>query len=62
LSVVSGKEVLARMADWAKATFGVSVTAKRILRQLRIDEISDEVVAVVAAIEDGDPLGAVVGE
>ena len=56
LSLVSGKEVLARISEWAKDRFGVSITTRRILRELRLDEIAAEMTAVVSAIDDGDPL------
>jgi hypothetical protein len=56
LSLVSGKELLARIAEWAKSTFGVSITARRILRELRYDEIPCEMAAVISAIDAGDPI------
>jgi len=56
LSLVSGKHVLAKIAEWAKTSFGATVTLKRILRELKTDEVPDELVAVVSAIEAGDSL------
>ena len=56
LSLVSGKRVLAKLSQWMQETHGVAINAVRIARELRRNEISDEIVEVLAAIENNEPL------
>ena len=56
LSLVSGKQVLARIMEWGKESFDVSISPRRILRELRLDEIPPELIAVISAIDAGDPI------
>jgi hypothetical protein len=50
LSLVSGKQLLARLSAWTQATYGLALSAARIVRGMRRSEISDEIVMVHTAI------------
>ena len=62
LSLVSGKEILSRLSDWLQKNYGISISAAAIARQMLRSEISDEIVAVLTAIEYGEPFAAETGE
>jgi DNA-binding TFAR19-related protein (PDSD5 family) len=55
LSIVSGKEVITRVSKWSQDQYGVSLNASAIARQIRLEEIPNEVIAVIEAIEGCDP-------
>jgi hypothetical protein len=52
LAIVSGKEVLGRLSKWSKSTYNVSFSPATVARELRRDEISVEMQAVLSAIEN----------
>jgi hypothetical protein len=54
LAVVSGKEVIHRLNEWAKKDLDVSFSAIRLARELSESEIDDEVKSVLAGIEAAD--------
>jgi hypothetical protein len=55
LALVSGKQVLARLSEWTQANYGVSISVLRIARQMLPTEIDDELMEVLAAIENNEP-------
>lgn len=55
LSLVSGKQLLAKLSTWAQERYGVALSGARVARTLRRGEIADEVVGVLTAIENGEP-------
>jgi hypothetical protein len=59
LGVVSGKDVLSAISNWSQVEFGVSISSPAIARELRQGEISNEVLTVVRAIEEGASLAPV---
>jgi hypothetical protein len=50
-AVVSGKTVLKRLKEWSATTFGVSFSAAAIAREMRCDEVPEEIRLVLEAIE-----------
>ena len=55
LSLVSGKEMLAKLSAWTQESFGLTISQTRIAREMRRSEIADEVVEVLTAIENNLP-------
>lgn len=55
LSVVSGKQLLGKLSEWTQANYGVPISPMGIARQLRRNEIADEVVEVLTAVENNQP-------
>jgi len=53
LSVVSGKLLLSKISEWTQNRFGISLSARRIARELRPYEIDPEMRDVISAIEEG---------
>jgi hypothetical protein len=53
LASVSGKEVIHRLSEWAKADYGVSFSATKLAKEIAADELDHEVAAVITAIETG---------
>ncbi len=51
LSMVSGKEVISRVSKWSQDLYGVSLSASLIARQIKLEEIPNEVIQVISAIE-----------
>jgi AAA15 family ATPase/GTPase len=51
LTLVSGKEVLARLSDWSQAEYHVSLSSKKIAKEMREEEILSEMKKVLQAIE-----------
>jgi hypothetical protein len=51
LQLVSGKELLARLSEWAKAKYGVSFGSVAILRHFRTAEVPAEMRTVLEAVE-----------
>jgi hypothetical protein len=54
--VVSGKEVLARLSDWAKESCGFAFGAPAVARQMTAPDVAPELADVIGAIETGDKL------
>jgi hypothetical protein len=55
-SLVSGKQLLGMLSEWTQMNYGVPVSPIRVARELRRNEIEDEVVDVLTAIENNQPL------
>lgn len=53
--IVPGKEVLSRLSERTRATWGVPLTSYALADELLASEISEEVQAVILAIEKGKP-------
>lgn len=51
-SSVSGKEVLARLSEWANQTYNVSFSSKHIAQEIEINEIAKEMKDVLHIIEN----------
>lgn len=56
LSLVSGKTMLSELSKWGKETYGVSFSSSRIAQELRPVEIDSELIMVVSALENCEPL------
>jgi hypothetical protein len=56
--LLPGKTVLSEISRWSQEHFGVALSAARLARELRSDEISSELRDVLAAIESGRPFDA----
>jgi len=55
LDVLPGKSLLAELGKWSQRGYGVGVSALKIARELKPDEIPQEMREVLAAIEAGRP-------
>jgi len=55
LALVSGKAVISQLSRWTQKRFGVALNAVKIAREIRAEEIPEEVVEVISAIEQGGP-------
>jgi hypothetical protein len=53
LSVVSGKDIISGLSSWSQKEFKVSLTAGAIAREMKRNEVPEEIAAVVTAIEFG---------
>lgn len=62
LSIVSGKKVISALSAWSQERYKVTISATRIARSMRRQEISDEIVQVVSAIENLTPMQTAVAE
>jgi hypothetical protein len=51
LSMVSGKEVISRVSKWSQDRYTISLNASLIARQIKLEEIPNEVIEVISAIE-----------
>jgi hypothetical protein len=49
---VSGKEVIARLSQWSQETYKVSLSPIKIANNLEKNEISEEVIKIISAIEE----------
>jgi hypothetical protein len=49
---VPGKAMLSRLSEWSKSQFGVSFGIATLLGNLRREDLSDEVIAVLTSIEE----------
>jgi hypothetical protein len=56
IALVSGKAMIGRLSEWSQGEFKVGLGAPRIARELRADEIADEVADVVRAVDRGERL------
>lgn len=54
LSLVSGKELITRLSSWSQNEFGVQLNAVLLARNLKANEMPEEIATVVTAIENGD--------
>lgn len=61
VSIVSGKEIIHRLAEWANKRFGVSLNAIKIAAELTPAEIDIEIREVISSIEEGVALSKSVG-
>ncbi|MDP6428938.1 MAG: AAA family ATPase [Rhodospirillales bacterium] len=52
LNIAGGKEVLARLSNWSQEKYGASLSAIRIARQIREEELPHEVREVITMIEE----------
>lgn len=52
-SLVSGKQVISAMSEWANQSFGVSFGPNAVAREMYLDEIPTEIRSVISAIENG---------
>ena len=57
LSLVSGKELLTRLSEWAQTNYQVSFSPMAIARELKPEEVPTEIVGVMGAIENNQPFG-----
>lgn len=51
--IIPGKDVISSLSDWAQESFGVSFGTQRIVREIRVSELDDEMKSVLRAIERG---------
>jgi hypothetical protein len=51
---VSGKAILSSLSEWSKKEFDVSFGVAAILRELRREDLSPEVVAVISSIDENE--------
>ncbi len=58
MSLVSGKQVISQLSHWSQQEFGVSLNALLLARTMRPTEIPEEVVDIVAAIENSSLFNA----
>jgi len=57
LSLVSGKDVISKLSKWTQDNYKVSLSPERIAKELNVDEISKEMVAVLKSIEQNKSFG-----
>ena len=55
LARVPGKEVISQLSGWLHDTYGRGISARDIVREMRVIEIPQEVKRVLTSIEDGKP-------
>jgi AAA15 family ATPase/GTPase len=55
LDILSGKEILNRFNNWSLKQFKASVTTNSLATEIYIDEIPDEMIDVIEAIEQNKP-------
>ena len=55
LSVVSGKQVLSKLSEWAQNQYGITLSDRLIAFNLKACEISNEVKCILNSIEFGEP-------
>ena len=54
LAVISGKEAIHRLAEWASKEFGVSLNAVKLAKELTHSEIDEEIQKVLTSIEEAE--------
>jgi len=59
-TVVSGKEVFARLSEWSQTQFGVSLSATIVARAMNTSEIPEEIRRILVAIERDVEINSVV--
>jgi len=52
ISICSGKKIVSGLSAWSQKKFGVSFSALTIAREIRQEDLDDEVIQVIAAIEN----------
>ncbi len=52
LSAISGKFMLSKISEWAQSRFSTMLSARKLARELRQNEIAPEMQAVITAIEE----------
>ena len=52
-----GKEVISQLSGWLHETYGRGVSVREILREMHLTEVPQEVIRVLASIEQGKPFG-----
>lgn len=55
LAIISGKEAISGLSRWSQEQFNVSLNAALIARHMDVNEIPEEIGAVVNSIEKGEP-------
>jgi hypothetical protein len=55
LALAPGKEILSKLSQWLQEDYGVSMSSLVIAREIRRNEMPDEIVQVLTSIEHGDP-------
>jgi hypothetical protein len=55
-TTASGKDVISRLSEWSQHEFGVGFGAEAIAREMTVDEVDPEVIEVMQAIVDAQPL------
>jgi hypothetical protein len=58
LGIVCGKDVLSRLSSWAQSTYGVSLSAIKLAREIERREIEPELAVVLSAIQANHELPA----
>jgi len=51
VDLVSGKQIMSRLSDWAKNEYGVSFSVLNIAREILVEEVLEEIAMVIEAIE-----------
>jgi hypothetical protein len=51
IAIVGGKDLISRLSTWSQSTFGVGIGVSSLLRSLSRDDLQDEVVSIINAIE-----------
>lgn len=52
VSIVSGKKLLSKLSEWSKSEFNVSFGIATVTSEMQVEDLADEVVAAISAIED----------
>ena len=55
--VVSGKELFSHLSRWSQDKFGVSFSPASVVRNMRLDEVAEEVRSVVQELEESNRPG-----
>lgn len=53
IALVSGKEVIGRLSEWSQQHYGASFGVMTVAREIRAEEVAEEVRAVLKRIDDG---------
>jgi len=54
IGLVSGKAILKELFAWSQTQYKVSLSVKKVARQLKRGDIPEEMIAIISAIEKGD--------
>jgi predicted ATPase len=55
LTIISGKQIITRMSDWAQNQFHVSFSPTSLLNELNRSEIEEEILSIIYSIESNSP-------
>ena len=58
VSICPGKQIISGLSAWSQAEFGVSFSALALAREIRLEELNNEVIQVIAAIENSSDFGS----